>query len=60
MSQDSDLHDYADAPAKDKDDPLESDTDGEEGKAVGEGAGVLGMLMQFSKAKAERGPGVNI
>lgn len=58
MSQDSDLRDYADAPAKD--DFMESDTDGEDGKALGDGAGVLGMLVQFSKAKAERGPGVNI
>ena len=60
MAQDSDLHDYADAPAKDKDAMMESDADGQDGDAVGDGAGVLGMLVQFSKAKAERGPGVNI
>lgn len=60
MSQDSDLQDYVDAPARDRDDVMESDTDGEEDKAVGEGAGVLGMLVQFSKAKTQKGPGVNI
>ena len=60
MSQDSDLHDYADAPGKDKDDIMESDAEGEEGKAVEEGAGVLGMLAQFSKAKVDKRPGVSI
>lgn len=58
MAQDSDLRDYADAPGKD--DIMESDTEGEEGRALDDGAGVLGMLVQFSKAKAEKGPGVNI
>lgn len=60
MAQDSDLHDFADAPGAEQ---LESDTDDNDEGAGGErvNAGVLGMLAQFSKAHNEKGTGaVNI
>lgn len=55
MSQDSDLHDFADAGGGDT---LESDPDDNE--LTGGNAGVLGMLQQFAKAQTEKGTGVNI
>ena len=58
MAEDSELDDYDKALGRD---PLESDTDGEDGgKVPGGNAGVLGMLYQFSKAQTDKGTGVNI
>lgn len=65
MAQDSDLHDFNMSGGQDV---LESDDDGD-GEVDGGGAlggrdlarnnvGVLGMLVQFSKAQAEKGVGV--
>jgi len=55
MAQDSDLQDAIIDGGGSKD-VLESDTDGDEGG----GAGVLGMIYQFSKAQTEKGGGLNI
>jgi autophagy-related protein 9 len=59
MSEDDDLRDAAHPEREYVDTDTEADGEDGEGEGVG-GAGVLGMLYQFSKAQTEKGPGVKI